>query len=412
MPLIALAASGRQLPSFPAYDYEATPGDGFAYYSAAREFIASWGRVGAGTALLLVIVLVVGAVGLIWAWRKTAFPRVWLALGSVFLVSLVFGAVVLEMATTGAGAVGWPLLWGIVMLPYRAVGGPLDPDVAFAFGLAISLVANVVTVVAVGLAGLYASGRRSVGLLAASLIAFWPLIARAISGTSSFENGSWNVDVGLHMYTEPVSTALIAVSLALLLRRQTSEWLYAGAGVAAGLAIAVRPTNALLALAAFFVLVIVRGVRPTLPYAGGVLSVIVIPAAFWPRRFGYSVSVSGDPEGAGPTEQFALSYFGESWLDSLVFSPVMLLVLLPIALVGMVTLRYRYAAALLAVFVLANPVIYSFFWATWQHPRYIYGSLPATVVLWAAGLSFLVLAIAKLGEGRLWAASRDPAKLS
>jgi hypothetical protein len=35
--------------------------------------------------------------------------------------------------------------------------------------------------------------------------------------------------------------------------------------------------------------------------------------------------------------------------------------------------------------VLANAFIYSFFRATWEHPRYLQAGLPALLVLWAAG---------------------------
>ena len=95
----------------------------------------------------------------------------------------------------------------------------LDDDVAFAVGLLLSLAANAVTVVATAYIGLRSTGSRAVGVAAAALYAVWPLLTRPLAGTSAWENGQWNVDVGLHLYTEPISTALVATAIALLLAR-------------------------------------------------------------------------------------------------------------------------------------------------------------------------------------------------
>ena len=40
-------------------------------------------------------------------------------------------------------------------------------------------------------------------------------------------------------------------------------------------------------------------------------------------------------------------------------------------------------------FLLVNPVFYSFYANTAQHPRFLYASLPELFVLWAAGVSVL-----------------------
>ena len=61
VPLVALAASGRSLPGLPFYRYEPTPGDGQGFYSAAREFMASWGRL--GPARLLAVAVLLAAAG-------------------------------------------------------------------------------------------------------------------------------------------------------------------------------------------------------------------------------------------------------------------------------------------------------------------------------------------------------------
>ena len=50
-----------------------------------------------------------------------------------------------------------------------------------------------------------------------------------------------------------------------------------------------------------------------------------------------------------------------------------------------------WALALVLAFLLVNPVFYSFYANTSQHPRFLYASLPELFVLWAAGV-YVVLA--------------------
>lgn len=382
LPLAALAAEGSSLPGLPRYDYEPTPGDGSAYYAAAREFIASWGRLGKVGFALLALGFLVGAAALLQARRRWPERRALLVACAALLVSLVLAAPISRMLVTGAGAVGWPLLWGLPMLPYRALGLPLDPDIAFVFGLVVSLLANAVAVVAIAYAGRDATGRRAVGLLAAAVFALWPLITGVVGGSRAWENGTWNVDAGLHMYTEPVSTSLVALSLALLLSRPAGPMRLVGAGIAVGLAVAVRPTNGFFALGA---LLLVEGLG-RLYFLAGALAIAPIPIAFWPRRYGYQLTGSPQPGGLGPREQFSPDYVVSSWADSLLFSPKVVLILVPLAILGAFALRSRRTACLLAASALVNPVLYSFFWATDEHPRYLFASLPAALVLWATGV--------------------------
>ena len=154
IPLVALAASGHDLPALPPYDYEPLNGDATGFYAEARELISAvFGPAGAGAALI------VGAGA--WAvWRLR--PR-WTAVAvGALAVSLAASVLVLATEPAGAAVVGWPLLWAIPLLPLR-VAGVLDPDLAFAVGLPLSLAANAVTVVAIAYAGCRASGRRGVG---------------------------------------------------------------------------------------------------------------------------------------------------------------------------------------------------------------------------------------------------------
>ena len=52
-------------------------------------------------------------------------------------------------------------------------------------------------------------------------------------------------------------------------------------------------------------------------------------------------------------------------------------------------MRRPWALALVLAFLLLNPVFYSFFANTAQHPRFLYASLPELFTLWAAGIAVL-----------------------
>ena len=70
--------------------------------------------------------------------------------------------------------------------------------------------------------------------------------------------------------------------------------------------------------------------------------------------------------------------------------------LLPVALVGALLVRSRAALALVVGWALLNPLFYSFVRATAGHPRYLFASLPAVLVLWAAGGALVAQAASKV----------------
>jgi len=365
IPLVVLAASGHDLPALPPYDYEPLNGDAFGFYAEARELIsAAAGPHGLVAAAAL-------AAGGWAAWRLRGWRGI--AVGAL-AISISASALVVGTEPAGAAVVGWSIVWAIPLFPLR-VAGVLDADAAFAVGFPLSLAANAVTVVAVAYAGLYASGRRTVGLAAAALFAAWPFLARALAGESAWENGQWNVDVGLHLYTEPLSTALVAVALALVLSPRSTDARLALAGAALGFATVVRLSNGLLAAMALAV-VAWRWRRRALPFALSGLAFAPLVAAYWPK--GYP-EIPNKP-------RWGVEFFPESWTDSLVFDARTLLVLAPLALAGAWTLRRRPdALALLAGGIAANALLYSFYEVTAQHPRFLYAVLPALFVLEAAG---------------------------
>jgi hypothetical protein len=382
IPLAALAASGTKLPGLPRYDYAPTTGDGSGFYAAAREFMGTWSRLPAAT-LACVALFVVAATGaILWARRTRGIGRAWTIVAAAAVFALAITPAVAAMHPPGAGVVGWPIVWSLPMLPYRVLGLPLDRDIAFAFGLTISLVANLVTLTATAFAGIYATGRRSVALLAASLFAIWPLLTGLVAGARGWENGAWTVDAGLVMYDEPVSTALAAVALALLLSPSLAPERVALAGVALGLATTVKLTNGIAAALALVLLLWRLGPRRTLPYTVALLAFVPVVVAYWPK--GYA---AGD---LVPPRAFSLRYVVRSWSDSVLFGPRMLLVLVPLALVGAVALRAWWPRLVLAAFVLGNVVVYSVYVVTPQHPRFFFASLPAVFVLWSLGVVTLV----------------------
>jgi hypothetical protein len=388
IPLAALAGSGHDLPGLPPYDYAPLNGDSFGFYAAAREFIAAPAR-------LHPLVLVLVAAGLAaagWAALRLARSgRRWEALVlAVAALSLAAVPPIVEMEPSGAAVFGWSLLWSIPLVPLRAAGA-LDPDSAFAVGFALSLAAIAVAVVATAYAGFYATGRRAVGLGAAALLALWPLLTRPLAGPSAWENGQWNVDVGLHLYTEPLSTALVAVALALLLSPRLTELRLALAGLALGLGTAVKLSNALFAGLALVLVAVRLGPRASVPLALGGLAFAPIAAAYWPK--GYPTLF--DNPNSYSQHAWSLGYGLRSWTDSLLFEPRVLLVLAPLALLGALAVRDRWTLALLAAPIATNALFYSFYDVTRYHPRFLYAALPALFVLEAAGAWKLALKVRK-----------------
>jgi hypothetical protein len=368
-PLAALA--GADVPSAPQYEYKPLIGDATGFYAAARELIsAAAGPAGA------VAVLLLGLGG----WAAFRLRPVWIAVTAAALaVSLAATALVLASENSGAAVIGWPLLWAVALAPFR-VAGALDADVAFATGLALSLAANGVAVVATAYVGYRASGRRAIGLAAAALLVLWPFLTRPLAGPSAWENGSWLVDVGLALYTEPVSTALVTAALAVVLSARLDDARLAVAGALLGFATVVKSSNGL--LAAVVVLFVVRriGFRRALPLALAGAAWLPLVLAYWPKGYPTIDNVPG----------FSLEQATRSWgPDTLLFDPVTVAILLPLAVLGAFALE-RWTAGLLASVVVANALFYTFYEHTHLHPRFLYVGLPALFVLEAAGAGLAI----------------------
>ena len=220
-PLAALGASGHALPGLPSFRFEGFTGDASGYYAAARQFISAGPGLGRLSLGLLVLALVAALLLIALALRRGRLPAHWALVMAALAVGIAVAVVITRMSPPGAAVFGWSLVWSIPLFPLRAVH-LLHTNAAFAAGLVLSLIANSATTIATALLGLRATGKRTVGLLAAGLWAFWPLIVGGLAGERAWGNGSWTTDVGLAMYTEPLSTALVTTALVLVVATRPS----------------------------------------------------------------------------------------------------------------------------------------------------------------------------------------------
>ena len=287
---IPLAAySGSSFPGTPGFTRTARDGglegDATGFYAATREFMAAWGRMPRAVLALDALFAVVATVAIVVLWRRRPEWRAWLVAAGACVFGLVVCVDVHWMRATGAAVFGWPLLWSLPMLPYRALGFALSKSAAWDFGFGLSLAIVALTVFAVGHLGRNATGRRWIGLLAAAFWTAWPLLVGLIAGHHAWANSQWDVDTGLHNYDEPLSTLLVTTGGALILSPSLTQLRLALAGCALSAATLVKVSNALLAAAAL-VIVFLRGDRrEALPFLAGALSFAPLVAAYWPISY-------------------------------------------------------------------------------------------------------------------------------
>jgi len=385
IPLAALALGGA-LPGFPDYAYRGPRGDASGYIDTARAIISA----GASFRLLLPVLLlaaVAGLLGVRWAWRRYPRDRHWVIAAAAALAFCLAAAVILRIESQApAGAVGWPLVLSVPLLPFRVIGW-IDDEVAVGVGIAIAILANAVTIFATAFIGRRVTGSRGVGLLAASLYAFWPFLVWLLLGERTWANSAWAIEAGLELYTEPVSTACVASGTALALVRGRPPWAAVAAGIVLGYAIAVRPTNLVFAAALAVLFAWERDWRAVGRFLVGGLTVLPVVLAFLPKKRGYDLELARDETGL---PLWSNDYLVSTFTDSSVYRPLLLAVLLPLIVVGVASVRSRPVAVMLLGGALANAAVYAFFRATWEHPRYLHAGLPALLVLWAAGAATAV----------------------
>jgi hypothetical protein len=385
IPLAAYADSGSNLPGMPRWTYAGFQGDATSFYAAAREFIAAWGRVPRPLLALVAIAAIAAAVAIVVAWRRRPDLRPWLVPLALFAFGLVICVDIHWQNFSGAQVFGWPLVWGLAMLPYRALGLGISHHLGWWVGFVLSLIFVALTVVAVGYLGRYASGRRWVGLVAAALWTFWPLLVGLIAGHHAWANNQWDVDVGLHLYDEPMSTLLVTAGAALLLSPRLTPMRLSLAGCALSVATATKISNVLV-VAAALVVVFLRGRKTdTLPFLAGALAFAPVVLVYWPLSYPKLFN----NKNSWPADPFDPAHVVSSWTHSSIFTPHTLAIVLPLAVIGVWGVRRPWALALVLAFLLLNPVFYSFYAVTPQHPRFLYASLPELFVLSAAGIAVI-----------------------
>jgi len=380
IPLVVLAAAPARVSPLPDYTYTPLNGDAAGFYQGAVNLLvasdvvlASWIGVAA-----VAMTLLFGAASVL-LWRADVR---WLAgLLPALALSLVLGLLANEMASPSAAVIGWPIVWAAALLPLHLLHIGITPDRAFSLGLGLSLIANATTVVATALIGLRATGRRSIGLIAAALYATWPIWVGFVAGAQAWQNGQWRVDVGLHLYDEPVSTALVVVSLVLLLHPRLTAMSAAIAGLLIGFATAVKLTNGPLAVGLVVVVAFGFGVRRAAVFALGGMVSLPIVLGFWSK--GYADASGGERIDLGALYQ--LRFILPNVRTSTIFTTWMLLLLLPLAALGCAKVTGWYRRALLIAPIVVTIACYAPYYVTNQHPRFYYVILPAVFVLQAAG---------------------------
>jgi hypothetical protein len=353
-------------------------GDATGFYAATREFMAGWARMPRSLLALLAIVALATLVAFVVAWRRRPELRPWLVPAAVGVVGLLVCVDVHWMKPSGAAVFGWPLVWATAELPFRA-GGVLTHAVGWDVALALQLCFVALTVVAVAYLARNASGRRWVGVLAATFWALWPLLVGVIAGHQAWANGQWEVDAGLHGYSEPLSTLLVVVAASLLLSERATPLRMSLAGCALSLATLTKLSNALLLVAAVLL------TRFNRFFLAGAVSLAPLVAAYWPLSY---PKLFDNPQ-SWPRDPFDAAHVVTTWTHSSLFYPRTLLIVAPLAVVGTFALRRPWAVATTLAFLLINPVFYSFYANTAQHPRFLYASLPFLFTLWAAGIEVL-----------------------
>jgi hypothetical protein len=143
----------------------------------------------------------------------------------------------------------------------------------------------------------------------------------------------------------------------------------------------VKLTNGVLGAVLALLVAWRHGPRRALPYALGGLVWLPLIVAYWPKGY---VGMFDGATSASP-HPWSLSYADDAWRHSLLFTPRLLILLVPLLVIGCLVTHDRWALAVVATPIVVNAVIYSFYDVTALHPRFLYAALPFVFVLEAAG---------------------------
>ncbi len=224
-------------------------------------------------------------------------------------------------------------------------------------------------------------------MLGAGLFALWPVLV-LLAGSSGSRNGTWQIDLGLSLYTEPLSTALVLVALVMILRGSSSSAADVLTGALLGLAVLVRLSDVLILACVLVFLVVWRERGRSAAVALGALAFAPAALLFWPKSY----PMLKPP--VFPAHPFGFGYARDAWQHSLLWHPAVLAVLLPLRCSA--RRHTSPAAALLWSCVAVTAAFYTFYSLTPIHPRFLFVVLPIVLVFWAAGAAFVVQAGASL----------------
>jgi hypothetical protein len=157
------------------------------------------------------------------------------------------------------------------------------------------------------------------------------------------------------------------------------------AGCALSFVTSVKVSNAIVAALALVVVYLRGRRRDALPYLAGALAFAPVVLVYWPKSY---PKLYGNAN-SWPRDAFDVHHVVSSWTHSSIFTPHTLAIVVPLAVIGAFGLRQPWTLALILAFLLVNPVFYSFFANTAEHPRFLYASLPELFTLWAAGVAVI-----------------------
>ena len=154
------------------------------------------------------------------------------------------------------------------------------------------------------------------------------------------------------------------------------------AGLALGFSTAVKLTDGLIAAA----VVAIVAIRDSIAWAvlvvlGGLISLPIL-LGYWAH--GYANDNEGVAVPVGGRYQWRFVH--QNLTGSTIFTPWMLLLLLPLAAIGLASLRNRFGRALLVVPIGVTVIAYATYFWTAQHPRFFYVVMPAVFILQAGGV--------------------------
>jgi hypothetical protein len=126
--------------------------------------------------------------------------------------------------------------------------------------------------------------------------------------------------------------------------------------------------------------------REVAPYLAGAVAFAPVVAVYWPLSYPKLF----DNASSWPRDPFDAAHIVTAWTHSSMFYPQTLAVVTPLAVVGAFAIKRPWPLALVLAFLLINPIFYSFYANTAQHPRFLFASLPELFVLWAGAAALVV----------------------